>query len=359
MSRQPNRSLIGGFVLGAIVLAVTAVLFFGSGRFLAKRYPFVMYFDGSVQGLSEGAPVVFKGVKIGTVTGIELRLEGREMNIRIPVFVEFEPEKISSPHGIRDFSKKLMETDVHQRISILVDRGLRAQLGLQSVVTGQLLINLDFHPDKPARLIGIDTEYPELPTIPSSFEEISSTIQQLPIQELVSKLILAIEGIERAVNSPELTEGMDSLNLSLKEMGKLVRHIDKRIDPLTDGIELTLNDTRNLVRHLDDQITPLASGIGNTLSDTRNLILHLDGEIEPLASGLRLTFKEARASLIQARETLLLFQGVIAEDSPMGYQITRSLKDLSSAARSIQALTDYLEEHPEALLRGKSSPGGP
>lgn len=359
MSKQANKTLIGAFVLGAIALTVAAVLFFGSGRLLARRYPYVMYFDGSVQGLSVGAPVVLKGARVGSVTDIKVRLEGEEMAVRIPVFIELEPERISRPTGIPSFRPSVDEKQVRERIDALIQHGLRAQLGLQSLVTGQLMVKLDFHPEKPVKLVGIEPEYPEFPTIPSPTEEIISKLEALPLQELVNKLTSAIEGIERTINSPKLAESLDSFNRSLATIRDLVQKIDNRMDPIVTGIDQTVKDARRLVQNIDRQIDPMISGIGQTMADTRELVSRIDGQIDPMISDIRSFFEDARSGLDQARETLTAIQSLTGEDSRFGYNINKSLEELAAAAQSVHELSEYLEQHPDALLRGRGRIGGP
>ncbi len=141
MSAKANKSLIGAFVLGATALAVAGVVIFGSGRFFRKPHMFVMYFPGSVKGLNVGAPVMFRGVKVGQVTDMKVNFYGKELNILIPVYIELDPR-----------TDVLVSGDVPkgQYLKALIKKGLRAQLQMQSFITGQLLIDLDFHPGKPA-----------------------------------------------------------------------------------------------------------------------------------------------------------------------------------------------------------------
>jgi paraquat-inducible protein B len=346
MSRQTNKTLIGGFVVGAIALMVAGVLIFGSGKFLAERPRFVMYFEGSVNGLNIGAPVVFRGVKIGSVTDIVMLFDPADMSVKIPVFIETDPRTITRVGEVA-------RQEPEKVVSALIERGMRAQLQMQNLVTGQLMIALDINPDKPARLVGVDTEYMEIPTIPSSMEELSKTIEKLPLDELAQKLTSAIAGIERAVNAPEVGESLRTVNQTLKDIQTLVRDIDSRIEPLASTMEETVKDYGKLARDVDAQVEPLMSGITETVKDTRKLVQNLDSRIAPLQSSIQSTAKAAAAAIAQANKTIGTLEGVAGEDSTLVYQITKTLEELSSAARSIRVWADYLERHPEALIRGK------
>ena len=346
MNRQTNKTLIGGFVVGAIALMVAGVMIFGSGKFLAERPRFVMYFEGSVNGLNIGAPVVFRGVKIGSVTDIVMLFDPADMSVKIPVFIETDPRTITRVGEVT-------RQEPEKVVSALIERGMRAQLQMQNLVTGQLMIALDINPDKPARLVGVDTEYMEIPTIPSSMEELSKTIEKLPLDELAQKLTSAIAGIERAVNAPEVGESLRTVNQTLKDIQTLVRDIDSRIEPLASTMEETVKDYGKLARDVDAQVEPLMSGITETVKDTRKLVQNLDSRIAPLQSSIQSTAKAAAAAIAQANKTIGTLEGVAGEDSTLVYQITKTLEELSSAARSIRVWADYLERHPEALIRGK------
>ena len=115
MAKQASKTLIGAFVLGAVVLIVSGLMVFGSGRFFTKTYAYVMYFEGSVKGLTVGAPVVFRGVKIGSVTDIVLLTDLKDMTVQIPVYIEVIPEEVSNLINIRSFSidqNRLNETEI-------------------------------------------------------------------------------------------------------------------------------------------------------------------------------------------------------------------------------------------------------
>ena len=319
MTRKPSKTIIGAFVLGALALIIIGVMTFGAGDYFSRQPTFVMFFDGSVKGLNVGASVVFKGVKVGRVTDISLLYNPKAQSVQIPVLVEIDPHSIMQEKGW---------TDPKDFISLLVKQGLRAQLQLQNLLTGQLIIELDFHPDKPPRLVRSDIRYPEIPTIPSSLEQLTRTIEKLPVEELVTKLISAIEGIEKAVTSPELTESIRSLNLAINDVRTLIQNIDGTIQPLSSDIRGTLEDTRKLVRDFDSHAASLQASIDRASDATSK-------------------------AMEQAERTFGAMEHASAADSPVMYQLSQTLDEISATADSIRALSDYLNRHPEAMLRGK------
>lgn len=349
MSKQANKTMIGGFVVGAVALVMAVVLIFGSGRFLTERLTYVLHFEGSVKGLNIGSPVLFRGVKVGTVKNIQIKADPEEVLIQIPVMVELEPKRFGRTSG---------STDSRIALERLVKAGLRARLELQSLLTGQLMVELDFHPDTPVKLVGDESGYLEIPTIQSGMQELARTIEKLPLDQLVSKLTSAIAGIERAVNSPEVSESIINLNETLKETKRLVRNINSRIEPLASSLEETIRDYGKLARDVDEKVEPLASGIERVLKDTRKLVRNIDGQVTPLVASIKSTAKLADAALVQADQTLSTIEGVVGKNSAVVYQLTNMMKELSAAARSLRNWASYLERHPEALIRGKSGSRG-
>ena len=347
MSKKANKTAIGGFVLGALALIVVGILVFGSGKFLTKRETYVMYFEGSVKGLNEGAPLVFRGVKIGSVTRVQLVANTDDLSFRISVFVEVEQKHFTLT------GDETLDLTPKEQLVLLVARGLRAQLIAQNLVTGQLIVQLDFHPDKPARLVAGNSEYLEIPTIRSSMDDLVDQIEKAPIEDILNKVLSAVDGIEKAVNSSEVKESLNSLEQTLKNLNKLIQNVDSRIEPLVSSVEETLKDYGKLARNVDRQVKPVLSGMVDTERHADKLIKKVDVQVTRLGSSLDETAKSATAALVEAKKTLNTIKGLTGEDSKMIYQMTTTLKELSAAARSIRVWADYLERHPEALVRGK------
>src|SRR5262249_51237258 len=157
---------------------VASLIIFGGGKFFTQKQVFVAYFDESIKGLSIGAPVTFNGVKIGSVTDIKVVVARDEAKGWTPVFFEIEADRFQDRAGHRVKFQPGAPDLKH-----LIDRGMRAQLETQSLVTGQLAVSLDLHPGAPIRLTGLRPEPPEIPTIPSSSERIARTLENLPIDE--------------------------------------------------------------------------------------------------------------------------------------------------------------------------------
>src|ERR1017187_301595 len=197
MSRKINKTVIGVFVVGALVLLMAAIVVFGSGELFKRTNKFVLYFDGSVKGLAIGAPVMFRGVGIGTVKDISLIYDSKAGTITLPVIVEIQQDRIQGApsFGELDGTKKMIAL------------GLRGNLEVQSFLTGQLMISFDFYPDKPVKLRGIFKGYPELPTLPTS-PDIFQIMENLPIKEIAKNLEASVQGINKIVNSNDIPKSL-------------------------------------------------------------------------------------------------------------------------------------------------------
>jgi paraquat-inducible protein B len=320
MSKAASKTLIGIFVLGAIALGVIAVIIFGSGKFFTKRPVYVMFFEGSVKGLNEGSPVNFRGVKIGSVKDIELKFDPKDLVFLIPVYVEIDPTKVTGSRSSAG-SAEIWEE--------LIQKGLRAQLELQSFVTGQLMINVDFYPGKPARYVGMDKRFPEIPTVSSPLDQLLRTAEELPLKELFDKLLKSIEGIEKFANSPQIASSLESLSEGLKESRKILTKIDQQIGPMMSN----LKETSDSIKAFADKSQTVPGALEKTLA-------------------------AAQSSLKQAEKTFISVQEIASDNSALVYQIDSALSEVSKTSRSVRSLSDYIYRHPESLIKGKGAAKG-
>jgi len=300
--------VIGGFVVGAIALVVIGVIVFGSGKFMEKTQKFILFFDGSVKGLNVGSKVALRGVRIGSVVDVALKMDARTMTSQIPVIIEVETDRIEVVHG-----EDLGHTA--KNIQRLIEGGLRAQLQAESIVTGMLMIELDSHPDTPIRLVGKETRYPEIPTIPSKLSGVAKKISKLPIHDLFAKLVAAVDGIRLIVENREIAEIIHDVNLGLDD-----------IRTLTSGLIAQ-------VPNYESMLSEVTTTVG---TEGREAV------------------KAATSALKQAEITIKnIDENIVSKDARMNREVQSTLRELSAAARAIRVWAEYLERHPEALIRGK------
>lgn len=214
MSKKTNKAMIGAFVVGSVVLLIIGIVVFGSGVLFKHTTRYVLYFDGSVKGLSVGAPVIFRGVKIGTVKDISLVYDQNTKNLLIPVIIEIEPSRV----------KGAPERWTTHDYGALISQGLKARLEIQSFITGQLMISFDFYPGRPMRLLGVIKEYPELPTLPIS-PDIFEIMEEIPLKDISKNLNETVLGINKLVNAEELRDSFSELKATLIEVTQAARSL--------------------------------------------------------------------------------------------------------------------------------------
>ncbi len=338
--KRIDPRVIGSFVVGAILLSVAGLIFFGPGGLFSETRMYVLHFDRSVKGLNVGSPVRFRGVKIGQVKDINVRLRPTDFQFHIPVVIEIEPTRIETDGGKQSFLESIktsMEGD--DPIQPLVEKGLRAQLELDSLVTGQLYVNFDMHPDKPANLTGYSTEYPELPTIGSRLGELTKTFEDLPLKELANKLINSADGFERVITSPSLHSGLAQFDQTATNLNQLLENLNTQLIPLAKSLRLTLEETRNMIGHMDSKIDPLSQ------------------DIQTAKGSFQKALDKFSAAAEKTTTTMEQIQTLTSDDSRLQQQLSFTLQEMNNAARSVRYLSSEIERDPQILLRGRANGG--
>jgi paraquat-inducible protein B len=264
-------------------------------KYVFKRLVLV-YFDGSVRGLSVGAPVEFQGIKIGSVVDIAVKFDPDNQEIQIPVLLELQADRLASKKKIQEMEQK---TPPYSVLKKFVERGMRAQLQTGSLLTGQLFVEFAFHPNLPRKSLIMTGKYPEIPAVPATMDQFRRTvtdlmaeIRKMPLDKIAQEILETVEGANHLVNSPEAQEAIHSLNAALGNVEKLTEGLDQRVKRLHLSVEKTLAKARSALELADP-------------------------------------------------------------DSPAAVNLNSALEELAMAARSIRVLTDYLEQHPESLVHGK------
>ena len=170
-----------------------------------QRIPYLVHFDGSVRGLRAGAPVEFRGIRVGTVTDVRLEIAPEQNALRIPVTLEIEPQR---------FGVERAPKEPYAVMAALIERGLRAQLKSGNLLTGELMVDLDFHPESPPAKLDRSGTYPEIPAIPAQLEALEASVTAvlnklaaLPLPDLVADLRRTIQGVDGLVTSPDTRTG--------------------------------------------------------------------------------------------------------------------------------------------------------
>jgi len=309
MGKRANPVLVGSFVLGGIVLAVIVIAVVGSGSFFRHEQKLVAYFDGSVDGLDVGAPVKFRGVPIGRVTGVRLRLPLQPVDDRrIPVMVEVDQDRLIE---LGESRAVVSDEDLTEH---LVAQGLRAQLELESLITGVLFVGLEMVPGSPANFVlPRDSGYTEVPTLPTTLEEAQAKITgvlnqlaKLDVDGIGRSVIAAADGIARLTSSPDLHEALLRLPEALVAVRDVAGSVRAQVGPLAANVNGRVDDARASLKRLDTALDNLSA-----LTDPR----------APLADGLA---------------------GAITE--------------VTGAARAVRYLAEEVSRNPNIILTGRVGP---
>ncbi len=348
MSRKANPNAIGALVLGAFVLLLAAILLFTGGALFAPSHKYTLFFGTSVKGLRIGAPVTFRGDKVGEVVNIRPLFSAETGDIDIKVVIEIPQEDGVELVGEGRLTELWKNEDV--LITYLVEeQGLRAKLSMQSLVTGQLLINLDFFPDEPIRLRAFPTRYPQVPTVETGLEQLLRSLQELPVEEIVRKVQSALDAITALATSPKLPETLDDIHGATAEARKLAANLNTRVDQLGADWLTTSSTARS------------------SLVQVEKTFAMEEGKPGEIADGLLDVEKELAAAMLAARnaatavgktarrfdDVAVAVDSLIAEDTPARAQLESLITELAEAARSVRLLAEYLERHPEAFIKGK------
>ena len=319
MAAKP--AMVGGFVLGALLLGVAAVLLFGSTRLFASTSRAVIFFEGSVAGLDVGAPVTFRGVRLGSVAAVKVEFSPATRFARIPVYIEIQPDRIT-------WEGRRGDTDYHK----LVGAGLRAQLASQSLVTGQMRVDLDFHPDTPIQMVGTGTELPEIPAIPSELDQLRSKLTDLPLRKLA-----------------------DTAERALSSIDRLASHLDSVLNPVSgsvsgaaDAATRTMDTASDVLRQLQPDALSALRRVDTLAADARGQLDARGGEIS------RLTVDSDRA-VRQAERLIGVANDLLEPRSVFRGDLDASARDLSATAGALRDFAHSIERDPSALLTGRTA----
>lgn len=280
-----------------------------------EKADYVLYFAGSVSGLTIGAPVEFRGIRIGSVKEITLEIDEKERKYHIPVVIEIEPQRIS----ITDAGKKLLSVveaaNLRKKIiENLINRGLKGKLKSANFLTGQLTVDLVLEPEAKSVFLATSDRYPEIPTVPTDIEKITTSVAQLvekfskvPIEELGQNLTDTVGGIDKFIKSGEL----QSTVAEYRKLAVTVRKVAESFDEKTlPKIGMTLDEMQDAIKKIEVTLTT-----AETLFNSAN--------------------------------------SLIADGSPFKYDLTVMLQELSAASRAVRGLAEFLERNPSALISGK------
>lgn len=333
MSRKANPSAIGAFVLLGSLLAVITVIYIGSVRLFSQEVRFLLYFKESVNGLSVGSPVKFKGVTIGRVSDIKINYNQSSSvsGAYIPVFVDIDFSKVADDRS----STQLSDWEFFSRE---IRKGLRGRLQLESFITGQLFVELDYFAKQGEDFKRIQAEVieREIPTVPSIMAELGAS---------TADVVAKITAIDFQGISSELRDALRALNTTVSAIDS--EKWNRAVLDAAEQVRVSLEGVR--LKETTDRLNQL-------LEDFSGLAIELERGAGPLFEDLGLVSDQLVESLAQADKTMEHIRSIAAEDAGLQRKLIETLNELKSASRAARELMEFLERNPQSLLTGRKSP---
>ena len=317
-----RSAVVGGFILGAFTLILAGTLFFGGTKMFTNKTRVAVFFDEPIAGLDTGSAVTFHGVRVGSVTSVAVEFSTDKMNVRTPVYLEIEANRvvlIGKPFG-----------GTSAEFDGLITAGLRAQLTLQSLVTGQLSVDLDFRPGTPVVLVGSIPDVPEIPTVPSTLGQLRTELANVPLRELA----VAVQ------------KGFDSFT-------RLADHVDAKLEPLADSIGRTADAATHTVQTVDTAVQRLQADASATLHGLDLLVLDGRHQLDLRGQEVSLTLAGADSAIHQAEILLQSVTGLVEPRSAFRDDLASTVRDMAAVASSLRNFSATLERNPNAILMGR------
>jgi paraquat-inducible protein B len=321
--KQPSATLIGAFVLGALALVVAAILFFGSGALFTPRFTAVSYFRGSVAGLQTGALVTYRGVRVGQVKSVGIRIDPDPTQSIVQVTMEFVPE------AVKHYGSAV---GTEEALPALVERGLTAQLVMQSFVTGQLQVELDFRPQVKALKLGGTSDVPEIPTVPSPFQALTEQLQTVDIAAAVATFQRTLASLDALLTNPALKQTIDGLPALVADVRQTVKTIEREVQGFSSTGQHAISES--------------AASLQSTLASVQKLSENLDREAASTLAAVRGTLQNADTAVDDINVLL----------DPRGQTMTQvqdAVEDLAATAARLRDLSERVDRDPGILIRGR------
>lgn len=321
MSKKANPTTIGLFIVVGLGLGIAGVLLFSSSRLFTRTVRCVLYFDSSLNGLGEGAAVKYRGVTIGSVERVMIHYNQSADDTAMPVLIDIREDLVRERWGELSSFERFKDVDAQ------VQRGLRATLETESLLTGILYISLEFFAEAPPpHFHQIERLHPEIPTRPTDIQQLLRNLARLDVAGLIDRLNELIGRVESSLDGLKLGE------------------ISEGVTGLIDSLDQVVTSPA---------LTNSLASIHTTLEQYRRLADTLQSRVDPLADNLTQTLAGADRALAEVQIGVQNLGNLLAPGSALRHDLTIALEQLANAAQSISALAEFLETHPNALITGR------
>jgi paraquat-inducible protein B len=321
MSKKANPTFIGLFIVAGLALGVAGLLLFSSSKLFTRTLDCIVYFNESLNGLNQGAPVKYRGVTIGSVKRVMVRFNQASNDYAMPVIIQLEQKLINERMGepMDVFSSEFLE----ERIKL----GLRANLQPESLVTGVLYVDLRPNPNAaPPVFHQLEKKYPEIPSEPTQIQQLFNNLAGLDVKGIETNLNAVLAKLDTVIGSLNMVEISAGLTNVIFSAERLLT--SPAISNDLASLGTTLDQYRLLGEKLNQKVDPLADNITNSLANANRALLQIQGAAENIRT-------------------------LIAPDSPLRVNLDEALGQLASAVQSLSALVEFLKQHPNALITGR------
>lgn len=317
------QAWVGAFVLGGVVLAFGAIVLFGNLNLFNPSFRAAVIFEGSIAGLSVGAPVTFRGVPVGAVESIGIEFDPKTSTAYIPVTVRLTPPSPPPLNGTREATES-------RNIGDMVKRGLRAELRTQSFVTGQSEIDLDFdltsrpvtHPDI--------TSLPEIPVRQSTLQRATEQLSQLPVRELSENTVAMLTSLR-----------------------SLTERLNRDLPPLVESLKSTSDRAGQTAATVNQAVQNLQSQLATTLGAIAGAADTASQQVKQRGGDLQKILATSDQTVTQMRELVAQLKTLTSDRSASRQNVDSALRDLSAAAASLRGFASDVEHDPQLLLTGR------
>ena len=312
-------SIVGGFVLTGLALAIAAILLFGHLDLFSPEQRAVVLFPGSISGLAVGAPVTFRGVQVGSVRRISVRLDGKDLTAQIAVIVELNRDALRAADGTL--------ADTPLSLPRLLRAGLVAQLNTSSLITGQLQVELDLRPDLRTGLTKSALGMPEIPAVASPFESIQTQIEQLQVRQLVDTAQRTLESIQHVSDQ-----------------------LGDRMGPLLDSVQKTSEGASNTLQSATATIQKIGSESTQTLGDFDRVAIEGQQQLTDRGTELSHVIADTDRTVHEVNTLSTSLNDMLSPRSQTRGNFDAALRDLAATASSLRDFSREIDRDPSLIL---------
>ncbi len=345
MSKKANPLLVGWFATGGLVIVIIGLLILGGGEIFEQKFPCVAYFEESISGLDIGAPVDFKGVRVGTVTDVQIVIDRDKREIKRPVTFVLEPARIRFVGGDATIDRDGVINSVRT--------GLKVMLAKQSLLTGKLKLELYFSDSETNSTVEKKDGIVEVPSVLSPMAAAKKTIEEVDIPSIFTDIKTITGSLSNIATNDDLKHIISELNATMGELHKLTQNANANIKPLgsnlialTESLQLSITNINNTIGGIKERIPLMSSNLLSLATSTQEGVQNANKFIGDLSQQLIPLMQESTLAISN-------INAKVDARSDFSIELKTLLENINKTTKSIGEMVNYIERHPESMMRGK------